>query len=62
MVALELFGKPGSWEVRRAVQILGDLTGTQRARIAEVCERTPVTLVVKAGVNLHTTVSVQPKA
>ena len=59
MVALELFGKPGFWEVHRAVQILGDLTGAQRERLVEVCERTPVTLAVKGGVNVQTTVSVQ---
>ncbi len=59
MVALELFGRPGAWEVHRAVRILGDLTRAQRERLAEVCERTPVTLAVKQGVTVQTTVSVQ---
>jgi putative redox protein len=59
LVSLELFGKPGSWEIRRAVQILGDLTREQSGRLAEVCERTPVTLAVRRGVNVQTTVSVQ---
>ena len=59
LVSLELFGKPGSWGVRRVVQILGDLTREQSGRLAEVCERTPVTLAVRRGVNVQTTVSVQ---
>jgi len=59
LVSLELFGKPGSWEVRRAVQILGNLTREQSGRLAEVCERTPVMLAVRRGVNVQTTVSVQ---
>ena len=46
-------------QIHRTVQILGDLTCAQKARLADVCERTPVTLAVKGGVNIQTMVSVQ---
>ena len=59
LVALELFGRPGCWEIRRGVRILGVLSGAQRERLAELCERTPVTLALKGGVKVQTTVSVQ---
>src|SRR5947209_1619061 len=59
LVELELRGKPGSWQVHRAVQILGDLTCAQRERLEEICERTPVTLAVTDGIKVRTTISVQ---
>jgi len=43
-------------EIRRAVALSGPLSEAQRLRLAEVCERTPVTLVVKNGVRVDTTV------
>lgn len=42
--------------IDRAVRIEGDLTPEQRARIAEIAERTPVTLTLKAGADIHTEV------
>jgi putative redox protein len=40
--------------VERALRIEGDLTAEQRSRMAEIAERTPVTLTLKAGVDIHT--------
>jgi putative redox protein len=60
MVTLELLGAPGAWEIRRAVQVVGDFTEAQRQRLAEVCERTPLTLVIKEGLTIRTTLAVQP--
>jgi putative redox protein len=59
MVALELFGTPSAWEIRRTVQVLGDFTEAQRHRLAELCERTPLTLVIKEGLTIRTTLAVQ---
>jgi putative redox protein len=59
MVALELFGSRDSLKIRRSVQILGEISHTQRARLSELCERTPVTLAIKGGVEVTTTLSVQ---
>jgi putative redox protein len=41
--------------VDREIRLDGDLDDDQRARLAEVAERTPVTKVVKAAVNIATT-------
>lgn len=40
--------------IDRALTIDGDLAPEQRARMAEIAERTPVTLTLKAGVDIHT--------
>lgn len=40
--------------IDRAVRIEGDLAAEQHARMAEIAERTPVTLTLKAGVDVHT--------
>jgi putative redox protein len=40
--------------VDRALHVEGDLTGEQRARMAEIAERTPVTLTLKTGIDIHT--------
>lgn len=42
-------------EVRREIRLVGELDDAQRARLADVAERTPVTRVVKAGVEVRTT-------
>ena len=55
-VTLELLPRAERMEIRRTVALSGLLTETQRSRLAEVCERTPVTLVVKNGVRVDTTV------
>lgn len=40
--------------IDRALTIDGDLAPEQRARMAEIAERTPVTLTLQAGVDIHT--------
>lgn len=45
----------GSRIVRRIV-VRGELDEAQRTRLAEIAERTPVTLTVKAGTPIETTV------
>jgi putative redox protein len=42
-------------EIRRAVMISAPLAEEQRARLAEIAERTPVTLVVNKGLAVRTT-------
>jgi putative redox protein len=59
MVTLELLVAPGAWEIRRAVQLVGNFTEGQRQRLAEVCERTPLTRVIKGGLTIRTTIAVQ---
>jgi putative redox protein len=43
-------------EVHRSIRLTGPLDDAQRARLAEIAERTPVTKVVKAGVPIETKV------
>lgn len=40
--------------IERVIALEGDLTGEQRARLADIAERTPVTLTLKSGVAIHT--------
>jgi putative redox protein len=40
--------------IDRTITIQGDLTAEQRTRMAEIAEKTPVTLTLKAGVDIHT--------
>ena len=42
--------------IARVLKFDGDLTGDQIARLADIAERTPVTLAVKQGVPVTTTV------
>jgi putative redox protein len=55
-LAIELsFHKEGERRViRRVVQLDADLTPEQRARFADIVERTPVTLTLKAGSEIRT--------
>ncbi|MGV9269009.1 OsmC family protein [Kitasatospora sp. NPDC003701] len=41
--------------VSRLVSLTGALDDAQRARLLDVCERTPVTLALRAGVTIDTT-------
>jgi putative redox protein len=43
--------------IERALHFAGRLDEAQRARLADIAERTPVTKVVKAGVEVLTTVA-----
>jgi putative redox protein len=40
--------------IDRTVSISGSLSETQRAKLTEICERTPVTLAVKPGIPIET--------
>lgn len=41
--------------IERTLKLEGDLTDEQRARIADIAERTPVTLTLKKGLAITTT-------
>ena len=43
--------------IERVLTLTGDLSDEQRARLADIAERTPVTLAIKAGVPVETTLS-----
>lgn len=43
--------------IERTLFIGGDLTPEQRQRMAEIAEKTPVTLTLKAGADIHTTLA-----
>jgi len=44
----------GRAQIDRKVTLLGDLDAAQKARFAEIAEKTPVTLTLKDGVPIHT--------
>src|SRR5262245_52664029 len=49
------YTKPGErGRIDRHVRIDGELTDEQRSRLAEIAEKTPVTLTLKTGVDIHT--------
>jgi hypothetical protein len=62
MVTVELAGSIRSPVIDRVVHVLGVVTEAQRARLAAVCERTPVTLVLARGIRITTHLFVQPLA
>ncbi|MES2035668.1 MAG: OsmC family protein [Pseudomonadota bacterium] len=41
-------------KITRKIWLDGDLDETQRARLADIAERTPVTLTLLAGADIHT--------
>lgn len=43
--------------IERVLTLTGDLSEEQRARLADIAERTPVTLAIKNGVPVKTTLS-----
>ncbi len=43
--------------IDRQVTLSGALTDEQRQRLAEICDKTPVTLAVKSGVAMKTTLA-----
>ena len=50
-----LFTREGDTSrIERTLTLEGDLDEAQRARLADIAERTPVTLTLKAGVAIHT--------
>ena len=55
-VAVHFIRTPDKAEsIERALTLSGDLTDEQRARIADIAERTPVTLTLKKGLTITTT-------
>lgn len=44
-------------KIERVITLTGDLSAEQRARLADVAERTPVTLTLKAGSDIATRLS-----
>jgi putative redox protein len=53
-VRLKLFREETGLRVERDVAVGGELSDDQRARLADICERTPVTLALKTGVEIRT--------
>src|SRR6266850_5085443 len=49
--------KEGTRSIERRVTLSGVLGEEQRAKLADICEKTPVTLVVKSGISLRTTLA-----
>ena len=49
--------KGGTRTIDRRVTVSGELTAEQREKLAEICEKTPVTLAVKSGVGITTTLA-----
>ena len=41
-------------KIERVLHLTGDLDGAQRARLADIAERTPVTLTLKGGADITT--------
>jgi putative redox protein len=41
--------------IERTIEITGDLSDEQRARLAEIADRTPVTRTLRAGLTIDTT-------
>lgn len=56
-VRLEYLGAETPPRIERVLFPVGPLDDTQRARLADVAERTPVTLAIKGGVAVHTTLA-----
>jgi putative redox protein len=46
-----------STSIERVLRLEGALTDEQRARLADIAERTPVTLVIKSGAQVRTTLA-----
>lgn len=50
--------RDGTQYIRRGVAVHGPLEEAQRARLAEICEKTPVTLFIKRGTRIDTTLRI----
>jgi putative redox protein len=57
-VRLELQGRERS--ITRTLELGGNLAEPQRARLADIAERTPVTLTLKQGVRITTVLAPAP--
>ena len=56
-VALQVRQGAAGKKIERRVTVSGSLDDAQLGKLAEISERTPVTLVVKSGVDVHTTMA-----
>lgn len=56
-VSCELHKQGDVSTIARSVKVTGALAEEQRARLADICERTPVTLLLKAGATIETKLS-----
>jgi putative redox protein len=55
-VRAQFVGDDGAGHIDRVIRPAGSLDDTQRARLAEIAARTPVTRIVAAGREIRTTV------
>jgi putative redox protein len=55
-VSLVLLEGAAGKTIERRVTLSESLDAAQTAKLSEVCERTPVTLAVKSGIDMHTTI------
>jgi putative redox protein len=53
-VELQYFRDGKTFRIERALHLEGGLDGEQRARLADIAERTPVTLALKTGTTINT--------
>jgi putative redox protein len=56
-IELQYFREDRSFRIERVLHVEGNLDVEQRARLADIAERTPVTLALKAGATIHTTLN-----
>jgi len=56
-VDLDYFRDGEAFRIERVLHIEGALDGAQRARLADIAERTPVTLALKAGNTVNTRIA-----
>lgn len=54
-VQLQFFREETGIRIEREVAFGAELSEDQRARLADICERTPVTLALKGGIEIRTT-------
>jgi putative redox protein len=54
--------KEGTRSIERRVTLSAALSAEQQAKLADVCEKTPVTLAVKSGLAVRTTLSAEGSA
>ena len=55
-------GKEGTRSIERRVTLSAALSAEQQEKLSEVCEKTPVTLAVKSGLGIRTTLTAEGSA
>ena len=56
-IDLQYFRDDRAFRIERVLHVEGALDDEQRARLADIAERTPVTLALKAGATINTTLT-----